>query len=74
MIADDNNNTIVVDVIVAKCQFRALRPVFDSKNAMPNSGAEKLVVAKYYGFRSTEQAGSRKSWRQGLEGGSEACK
>jgi hypothetical protein len=42
MIADDNN-TIVVDVIVANCQIRALRPVFDSKNAMPNSGAEKLV-------------------------------
>ena len=38
---DDNN--ILVDVIVANCQIRALRPVFDSKNAMPNSGAEKLV-------------------------------
>jgi hypothetical protein len=40
---EDNNNIIVVDVIVANCQIRALRPVFDSKNAMPNSGAEKLV-------------------------------
>ena len=27
----------------ANCQIRALRPVFDSKNAMPNSDAEKLV-------------------------------
>jgi hypothetical protein len=43
MMPDDNNNIIVVDVIVANCQIRALRPVFDSKNAMPNSGAEKLV-------------------------------
>jgi hypothetical protein len=40
---DNNNNIIVVDVIVTNCQIRALRPVFDSKNAMPNSGAEKLV-------------------------------
>jgi hypothetical protein len=39
----DENNIIVVDVIVANCQIRALRPVFDSKNAMPNSDAEKLV-------------------------------
>ena len=43
MMPDDNNNIIVVDVIVANCQIRALRPVFDSKNAMPNSDAEKLV-------------------------------
>ena len=40
---EDNNNIIVVDVIVANCRIRALRPVFDSKNAMPNSGTEKLV-------------------------------
>jgi hypothetical protein len=45
MMPDDNNNNniIVVDVIVTNCRIRALRPVFDSKNAMPNSGAEKLV-------------------------------
>ena len=27
----DENNIIVVDVIVANCQIRALRPVFDFK-------------------------------------------
>jgi hypothetical protein len=40
---DDNNNSILVDVIVSNCRIRALRPVFDSKNAMPNSDVEKLV-------------------------------
>ena len=38
-----DNNIILVDVIVTNCQIRALRPVFDSTNPMPNSDAEKLV-------------------------------
>ena len=41
MIDDDDN--IFVDVIVANCRIRALRPVFDCKNAMPDSDVEKLV-------------------------------
>src|SRR3954471_9014433 len=40
---DDDNNSILVDVIVSNCRIRALRPVFDSTNAMPNSDVEKLV-------------------------------
>jgi hypothetical protein len=38
-----DNNIILVDVIVTNCQIRALRPVFDSTNPMPNSDVEKLV-------------------------------
>jgi hypothetical protein len=43
MIHDDDDNSILVDVIVSNCRIRALRPVFDSTNAMPNSDVEKLV-------------------------------
>ena len=37
----DDDNSILVDVIVSNCRIRALKPVFDSTNAMPNSDVEK---------------------------------